>query len=193
MNVFLDVLTTVLGIIYIVLEYRASIGLWIVGIILPAIDIYLFWSVGLYGECGMAVYYTVAAVYGYIAWKLAERKALNYPNNETTKQQNHAKISRLPSKSYLPCIVFFLLAWGAVYGILKYFTNSDVTVLDSFTNALSFIGLWALSRKYIEQWFVWIIVDVISCWLYAYKGIPFKAGLYALYVVIEIIGNWKWI
>ncbi len=50
----------------------------------------------------------------------------------------------------------------------------------------------ALARKYIEQWFFWIVVDLISAYLYAIKGIPFKAGLYALYVVIAVMGYYKW-
>ena len=65
---WLDILTTILGLIYIWLEYRASIALWFIGIIMPALDIYLYWSHGLYGDAGMAVYYTLAAVYGYAMW-----------------------------------------------------------------------------------------------------------------------------
>ena len=52
---WLDILTTVHGLVYIALEYRASIALWIVGIIMPALDIYLYYSHGLYGDAGMAV------------------------------------------------------------------------------------------------------------------------------------------
>ena len=65
----LDILTTILGLIYIWLEYRASIFLWIVGIVMPALDIWLYCQHGLYGDAGMATYYTLAAVYGYIVWK----------------------------------------------------------------------------------------------------------------------------
>ena len=65
---WLDIVTTILGLIYLVLEYRASIALWVVGIVMPAMDIYLYWSHGLYGDAGMAVYYTLAAIYGYAVW-----------------------------------------------------------------------------------------------------------------------------
>lgn len=92
---------------------------------------------------------------------------------------------------YLPAIVFFFVAWGATYWVLRTYTNSSVPLLDAFTNALSFVGLWALARKYIEQWGFWIVVDVISCYLYIIKGIPFKAGLYGLYVVIAVAGYCK--
>ena len=180
---WLDILTTILGLFYIWLEYRASIWLWLFGIIMPALDIYLYWSHGLYGDAGMACYYTVAACYGYAVWKFGRKKS------QTTDVM---PITHMPLRLYLPAAVFFLLAWGATFYVLVTWTNSTVPMLDSFTNALSFVGLWALARKYIEQWWFWIVVDVVCCVLYVQKGIPFKAGLYGLYVVIAIAGYFKW-
>lgn len=179
---WLDILTTVLGLIYIWLEYRASIALWVVGIIMPALDIYLYWSHGLYGDAGMAVYYTLAAVYGFYIWKF----------KKTRRLKQSLPIIHMPRQKYLPVLLFFLLAWGATYFILVEWTNSTVPLLDSFTNALSFVGLWALARKYLEQWLFWIVVDAVCCFLYIQKGIPFKAGLYGLYVFIAIAGYYKW-
>ncbi len=179
---WLDILTTILGLIYIWLEYRASIALWVVGIIMPALDIYLYWSHGLYGDAGMAVYYTLAAVYGFYIWKF----------KKTRRLKQSLPIIHLPRRKYLPVLLFFLLAWGATYFILVEWTNSTVPLLDSFTNALSFVGLWALARKYLEQWLFWIVVDAVCCFLYIQKGIPFKAGLYGLYVLIAIAGYYKW-
>lgn len=179
---WLDMFTTILGLLYIWLEYRASILLWFVGIIMPALDIYLYWSHGLYGDAGMAAYYTLAAVYGYCIWKF----------KKTRKQKLSLPIAFMPKKQYLPAALFFLAAWGITYFVLITWTNSTVPVLDSFTNALSFVGLWALARKYAEQWLFWIVVDVVCTVLYVHKGIPFKALLYGLYVVIAVLGYNKW-
>lgn len=178
----LDIFTTVLGLIYIWLEYRAHVALWVIGIIMPALDIILYWQHGLYGDAGMACYYTLAALYGLYVWKFRKTKNL--------KQE--LPISHMPKRLYLPATVGFFVAWGVVYYILITWTNSNVPVLDSFTNALSFVGLWALARKYLEQWLFWIVVDVVCCLLYIQKGIPFKAGLYGLYVLIAIAGYYKW-
>ena len=179
---WLDMFTTILGLLYIWLEYRASILLWFVGIIMPALDIYLYWSHGLYGDAGMAAYYTLAAVYGYCIWKF----------KKTRKQKLSLPIVFMPKKQYLPAALFFLAAWGITYFVLITWTNSTVPVLDSFTNALSFVGLWALARKYAEQWLFWIVVDAVCTILYVHKGIPFKALLYGLYVVIAVLGYNKW-
>lgn len=177
---WLDIVTTILGLIYLVLEYRASIALWVVGIVMPAMDIYLYWSHGLYGDAGMAVYYTLAAIYGYAVWKFG------------AKWKEELPITFFPRRLILRTLGFFFLAWAATYYILVAYTNSTVPLLDAFTNALSFVGLWALARKYVEQWLFWIAVDVVCCYLYVVKGIPFKAGLYGLYVVIAVMGYWKW-
>lgn len=179
---WLDMLTTILGLIYIWLEYRASIALWFVGVIMPALDIYLYWSHGLYGDSGMACYYTLAALYGFYVWKF----------KKTRKKKEPLPIIKMPRDKYLPVTVFFFIAWGTIYFILIRWTNSTVPLQDSFTNALSFVGMWALARKYVEQWLFWIAVDAVSCILYVQKGIPFKAGLYGLYVVIAVAGYFKW-
>jgi nicotinamide mononucleotide transporter len=181
---WLDFLTTVLGLIYIWLEYRASIALWIVGVIMPALDIILYWSHGLYGDAGLAAYYTLAAFYGYMVWKFGKKRG------QTDKQQ--LPITHFPLRLVVPVLAFFLAAWGLTYYVLITWTNSTVPVLDSFTNALSIVGLWTLARKYLEQWLFWMVVDLISCVLYVQKGIPFKALLYGLYVVIAVMGWFKW-
>lgn len=219
---WLDIVTTILGLIYLVLEYRASIALWVVGIVMPAMDIYLYWSHGLYGDAGMAVYYTLAAIYGYAVWKFGAKwkrmlkrkvsgaagsdKALDTDGSDKAVDSagsdkavdaaggssEELPITFFPRRLILRTLGFFLLAWAATYYILVAYTNSTVPLLDAFTNALSFVGLWALARKYVEQWLFWIAVDVVCCYLYVVKGIPFKAGLYGLYVVIAVMGYRKW-
>lgn len=211
LNHWLDIVTTILGLVYLVLEYRASIALWVVGIVMPAMDIYLYWSHGLYGDAGMAVYYTLAAIYGYAVWKFgAKWKRMLKRSNAADTSLNAAgsdaseassaeggssedlPITFFPRRLVLRTLGFFFLAWGATYYVLVAYTNSTVPLLDAFTNALSFVGLWALARKYVEQWLFWITVDVVCCYLYVVKGIPFKAGLYGLYVVIAVLGYMKW-
>lgn len=198
---WLDIVTTILGLIYLVLEYRASIVLWVVGIVMPAMDIYLYWSHGLYGDAGMAVYYTLAAIYGYAVWKFGAKWKAMIKRKGSDKKEGASAVSSssedlpitfFPRRLILRTLGFFVLAWAATYYVLVAYTNSTVPLLDAFTNALSFVGLWALARKYVEQWLFWIAVDVVCCYLYVVKGIPFKAGLYGLYVVIAVMGYWKW-
>jgi len=177
----LDITSTTLGLIYLWLEYRASIWLWLVSIIMPAIDTVLYFKAGLYADFGRAIYYCLAAAYGYIIWRCGKKG-----------EEKELPISHFPTKYIVPCLLVFIVAWVVIYFILVKYTNSNVPISDSFVNALSVIALWALAQKYCEQWFLWIIVDIVCCALYAYKGIPFKACLYGLYAVIAVFGYLRW-
>lgn len=180
----LDILGTAVGLVYVYLEYRASIWLWVASIVMPLIDMFLYLEAGLYADFGMAIYYALAAIYGFIVWKWCKKRG--------QKKAGEMPITHFKTSLVVPAALVFLAAWAAIYCILTTFTNSNVPVTDSFVNALSIVALWALARKYLEQWLLWIVVDAVCCALYAYKGIPFKAGLYGLYVVIAILGYMKW-
>jgi nicotinamide mononucleotide transporter len=180
-NHWLDIVTTVLGLAYILLEYKASVWMWLVGFMMQALGIVLYYQKGLYADCGMEFYYLVMTVYGYWRWI------------HGSKENKELKITHFPKKMILPWLAIIAAVWLVIYLLLINFTNSTVPVADSFTTALSIIGIWALAHKYLEQWFIWIAVDVVTCALYFYKDIPFKASLYALYVIIAIFGYRKWL
>ena len=90
-------------------------------------------------------------------------------------------------------LVAAALLWFAMGWALDTQTDSTVPWYDAFTTAMSIVGMWLLARKYVEQWIVWIIVDAVCVWLYAYKGIYFYSALYAIYTVIAVFGYRKWL
>ena len=179
-NHWLDITTTALGLAYILLEYKASVWMWVVGFFMQSLGIVLYYQKGLYADCGMEFYYLAMTIYGFIAWMRHKQKTADLP------------IRHMPLRMAFIWIGIGLALWLIIYLLLIHFTNSNVPVADAFTTALSVVGIWALARKYLEQWFVWIVVDVVTCGLYFYKGIPFKASLYALYVVIAVFGYFAW-
>jgi nicotinamide mononucleotide transporter len=181
---WLDITTTLLGLAYILLEYKASIWLWLIGFVMQALDIILYYDKGLYADCGMEFYYIAMTVYGFTTWKWGHK------HNQKTDEE--LPISHFKKSLILPWTLATLAIWGLIYWLLITYTDSRVPLADSFTTALSFVGIWALARKYLEQWLVWIAVDVVTCLLYFYKDIPFKASLYALYVGIAVFGYVKW-
>ena len=187
-NHWLDIVTTVLGLAYILLEYRASIWMWAVGFAMQALGIVLYYQKGLYADCGMEFYYLAMTVYGYWRWV--------HPRKETlpgeSLQGESLPIRHFPKRLIGYWILIIGTVWAVIYWLLVTFTNSNVPLADSFTTSMSIVGIWALAHKYLEQWFIWIAVDIVTCVLYFYKDIPFKASLYALYVVIAIFGFLKW-
>ncbi|MDE6002184.1 MAG: nicotinamide riboside transporter PnuC [Prevotella sp.] len=177
---WLDIVTTVLGLAYILLEYRASVWMWAVGFLMQSLGIVLYYQKGLYADCGMEFYYLGMTAYGYWRWVRGGQASEPLP------------IRHFPQRLVMPWLLLTAALWAGIYWLLVTFTNSNVPLADSFTTALSIVGIWALAHKYLEQWFIWLAVDVVTCVLYFHKDIPFKASLYALYVGIAIAGWWKW-
>ena len=190
---WLDILTTILGLLYIWFEYRASLWMWAVGFLMQALGIVLYYQKGLYADCGMEFYYLSMTIYGFIIWKWKS----NTPDGsshrgEDVRRTEGVSIRHFPTRLILPWVAAICAVWTLIYWLLVTFTDSNVPLADSFTTALSIIGIWALAHKYLEQWFIWITVDVVTSALYFYKDIPFKASLYALYVIIAILGYFRW-
>ncbi|HOL98307.1 MAG TPA: nicotinamide riboside transporter PnuC, partial [Bacteroidales bacterium] len=78
------------------------------------------------------------------------------------------------------------------YLILKNFTDSDVPLGDAFTTALSFTATWLLAKKYIENWFFWIVVNIVSTILYVYKGLYPTVVLFTILTLLAFVGYHKW-
>ncbi|MBR1801389.1 MAG: nicotinamide mononucleotide transporter [Bacteroidaceae bacterium] len=195
---WLDLTTACLGLAYILLEYRASIWMWAVGAVMQLLGIVLYYQKGLYADCGMEFYYLAMTAYGWWRWS---RASSNSPSSQADANGNEAPPptggvgevpSHIPPRLALRWSLIFAVLWAVIWWLLSSFTDSTVPVADAFTTALSLVGIWALAHKYLEQWFVWIAVDVVTCWLYFQKGIPFKASLYGLYVIIAVAGYQKW-
>ena len=183
---WLDITTAALGLAYILLEYKASLWMWAVGAIMQLLGIVLYYQKGLYADCGMEFYYLAMTAYGFWRWKHAVSSEAGTTTSEETP------ITHLPLRLALRWGGIALALWAGIWYLLSHFTDSTVPIADAFTTALSLVGIWALAHKYLEQWFIWIAVDVVTCWLYFSKDIPFKASLYALYVVIAIAGYRRW-
>lgn len=176
-----EIIGTIIGILYLYYEYKANYMVWIMSAIMPLLSLYVYYESGLYADFGINIYYFLASISGYIAWKC-----------HRNKEQSELPITHMPPSSYIPVIISTIIVFLLIYFVLTTYTDSSVALLDALTTALSIIAMWQLSRKYIEQWIVWLIVDIISVGLYIYKGIYFYASLYFVYSIVAIIGYIHW-
>ena len=183
---YLEIIGTIVGLIYLWLEYHASIYLWVASIVMPLIYIFIYHDAGLYADMGINIYYVIASIYGIICWRWGISR-----NNKMDPSSAH-KISHSPTSRITPLSIISIALTFAIAYILITFTDSNVPWWDSVTTSLSIVAMWMMARKYIEQWWVWIVVDVISAGLYVYKELFLTAGLYALYAIIAYFGYKKW-
>ena len=177
----LEIAGVIVGLIYLWLEYRASVWLWAASIVMPAIYIFIYAESGFYADMGINIYYLVASIYGWMAW--LRRGDDGQP----------LKITHTPRKMILPLIAVGAIAMVVITYILLNYTDSTVPYGDSFTTALSIVALYMLARKQAEQWLVWLVVDAVSCALYISKGIHLTAALYGLYTILAWVGYRRWL
>ncbi len=179
---WLEVAGATIGLIYLWLEYRASVWLWVANIVMPAVYIHIYAESGFYADMGINIYYLLASIYGWIMWR--------HHNGNTGEE---LPITHTPHRQIVPLALIGLVCWGAILFILLRYTDSTVPYGDSFTTAASIVALYMLAHKYVEQWVVWIVVDVVCCWLYISKGLYPTAALYGLYSVLAIFGYRRWL
>ena len=125
----LQIAGVVLGLLYLWLEYRADIRLWIVGLIMPLVHGALYYKAGLYADCSMQAYYVLAGLYGWIVWHNAPRR-----------KAAADRIGHTPLRQAAGLIAVYAAAHTGIYFLLVGFTNSTVPFWDAMTTAGSIVA-----------------------------------------------------
>ena len=183
LKLILQIAGVVLGLLYLWLEYRADIRLWIVGLAMPVVHGVLYYKSGLYADFAMQTVYIAAGLYGLTAWSR---------RSKTQPEKSAIEIGFAPARAWVAAAFAYAVLQGVIYWVRTTFTDSTVPFWDSMTTALCIVAYWMLSRKYVEQWLVWLAVDAITVGLYLFKGIPLTAALYALYCALAVAGYLRW-
>lgn len=183
-KLLLQIIGVALGLIYLYLEYKANIWLWVVGIIMPIVHGVLYLRSGLYADCSMQVYYILAGLYGLAVWRKGSARQ--------HKGDNVTGITSTPITIWGVIFTLYIVLHAAIYYLLITFTDSNVPFWDAMTTALCIVAYWMLSRKFVEQWLIWLAVDVITVGLYIHKDIPLTASLYAIYCILAVVGYRRW-
>ena len=177
-----EIFGAVSGLVFLILEVKENVWLWPVGILTSGLYVVVFFDSKFYADMALNVYYVVISVYGWYAW-LYGRSSVNDAPLLITKTPVH--MWKYLAASFLG--MFLLMIW-----VLKNFTDSPVPIGDAFATALSLVATWMLTRKYIEQWWLWVVVDGVSLGLFLWKGLYPTSVLFFLYTTLAIAGYFQW-
>ncbi len=179
---WIEIFGVVTGILYVILEVKQNRLLWPLGILTSAAYIYIFFSGKFYADMGLQVYYVLISIYGWYYWSRGGARA----------DKGELPVVRINRKQLILLLLTFTFSWLGIYFILDRLTDSTVPLGDSFTTALAIVATWMLTRKIIEQWFLWIIANLVSVGLYIYKGLYPTVILYAVYAGMAVYGYLEW-
>lgn len=175
----LEVAGVISGLLCVYLAAKNIIWNWPLAIISVAIYIFIFYDTHLFADMGLQVYFLVINIYGWYFW--SHKKS-------TTKTPVTLIKQREVLLSLLAIIIFtFLLGW-----LLFNHTTASYPYLDSFCTACSIVAQFFMARKVLQNWLLWIFVDIIYVGVYLFKGLHLTAVMYAVYVVLALIGYLDW-
>jgi len=181
-HIWIEIFGVVTGILYVILEVRQNRLLWPLGLVTSAAYVYIFFSGKFYADMSLQVYYVLISIYGWYYWS----------RGVTKLEKGELPVVRISRMQLIILSVTFALSWAGIYLLLDHFTDSTVPVGDSFTTALAIVATWMLTRKIIEQWFLWIVANIVSMALYLYKGLYPTVILYAVYTGMAVYGYMEW-
>lgn len=178
---WIELLGSVLSIIYLYLSIKQKASLWIFGFLCSALYVVVFFQSKFYADMSLQFYYLGVSVFGWISWKAGK------PEN-----RKELPVKRTTPLSGVIILLIALILYFVYYFILAGYTDSPLPKADSFTTALSIVATWMLARKMIEHWWLWIIVDSVSAGLYFYRALYPTAILFVIYTIMAIIGYLQW-
>jgi len=184
----LEVAAVVFAMAYLLLAVRENVLCWLFAFLSTAIYTVLFWDVSLLMESALNVYYMAMAVYGWHQWT---RGGSNGATNGG--QEPHALAIRTMSGQQHALVITAIAILCIVSGyLLSEHSSAAWPYVDSFTTWASVITTYLVARKYLQNWLYWIVIDTVSIPLYIDRGLNLTALLFVAYVVIAVIGYFKW-
>ncbi len=176
----IEIIAVASGITHVYLLTREKIIAWPFGLLSVGLYIYIFAEARLYSDMLLHFIYVLLNIYGW--WNWANKR----PEEEDLPV---TRLNRGEILIWSVVIIAGFLAWGT---LMKANTNADFPYPDAFTTVASLVAQFLLARKKLDNWVIWIIVDVVAINIYALKGLYFTTGLYVMYLLLSAKGWWDW-
>lgn len=179
---FVEALAVALALIYLWLAARQNLWCWAAAFVSSWLFAWLMWQAQLLAEFGLQLTYVALAVYGWWHWRYGAGQV-----SPTLAAQ-----PRFSWQWHLIAIGLLSIVAALVAMVLARYTEAQAVWLDTYTTVYSLFATWLLTRKAIENWWYWLVIDGAYIYLYVQQQLWLLAGLFALYVVMVVYAIWQW-
>lgn len=185
-------LAVFLGVLYVIFAARKHIICWYFAFSSSAIYVFICVNYQLYIESGLQLFYVAMAIVGWYSWRKAPS---NSPQGDlldevVIDQKNDIKVWAL-SKHVINISVSGAIAIALGY-FFSVYTNQANPYMDAFTTIFSLAATFMVTQKVLENWIYWVIIDLVSIYLYSERGLQLSAVLYAIFTVLAVFGFVSW-
>ena len=180
--IILEAIAFVFGIASVVYAKKANILVYPTGIIATIITVYILFVAQYYGDMLMNFYYSFLSVYGWYNWARKKNDSYVVPISRTNKKEKWVGFG------------FFLLTIIITYLVYKGFGHDlkGENYIDIVTSGIFFTAMWYMANKKLENWTLWILGDIITVPLYAYRGLGMLSLQYLIFTILAIQGYIAW-
>lgn len=189
----LELWATIFGLLAVILSALESVWSWILGLLNVALAFIMFYQIQLYPDMFLQVFFFITNIIGWWQWK--------FPKKEEANKKSELKITKLTIKQSIQLTAIGLLGTALLGTFAKNLNEllpmvfskpSAFPYIDSFTTVMSIVATFMLIRKKVETWWFWLVIDVISTYMYFVKDIKLYSLLYAAFCVIALFAALKW-
>ena len=180
--ILLEFVVFVFGILSVWYAGKENILVYPTGIVATVITVYLLYVTGYLGDMVLNGYYSLMSVFGWYNWSRVDGS------------RNTLKISRTTTKEKWYGFAFFIITLGVIYGVYRLFGNEigPENYIDILTSGIFFTAMYYMALKKIENWTLWVIANVISIPLYAYRGLGMLSLQFIVFTVLAIQAYLSW-
>ena len=175
-----EVLAVILAVVYLVLAIQQNIWCWAAAALSTLLYLYIMFQARLYMESALQVFYLAMAAYGWYEWRHGGAGG------------EELEVTTWPVRNHLwagSSVILLVVISGE---LLSRYSQAALPFLDSFTTWGAMIATFMVARKILENWIYWFVIDAVSIWLYFSRELYFTAGLFAVYLVMIVIGYRSW-
>ncbi|NCT11009.1 MAG: nicotinamide mononucleotide transporter [Flavobacteriia bacterium] len=180
--ILLEVVAFFFGIASVWYAKKENILVYPTGLVATIITVFLLYKAEYFGDMMMNFYYSVMSIYGWWNW------------SRTKNDTSYLPISRTNFKEKWVGFLLFVLTMIVTYAVYWYFGN-EIKIenyIDIFTSGVFFTAMWYMAIKKLENWTLWIIADIITIPLYAYRGLGMLSLQYLIFTILAIQGYIAW-
>jgi nicotinamide mononucleotide transporter len=196
MMTYWELFAVILAVVYLLLAMKANIWCWLAAFVSTAIYTVLFWKVSLLMESVLNIYYMGMALYGYWLWQqdgqpIPTQQGRGAKHIHPSSQLGPIVLSWSLNTHLILISVTALISLGVGYLMANY-TQASFPYLDAATTCFAVMTTYLVAKKVLENWLYWIVIDLVSIYLYFQKGLMLTTGLFMAYVLMAAMGYVMW-
>ena len=176
----IEIVAAVFGVISVFLSVRQNIWSWPTAIVNVGLYIVVFYESKLYADTGLQVVYVVLNAYGWYHWLYGGKNRTELP------------VSRTSARLWLLLVTLGAVGTALIGTLLSRKTDAALPYIDAMTTSTSLVAQWMMTRKLLENWAIWVAVDVVYIGMYIYKSLYVTAVLYLIFLILSAMGFMQW-